>query len=90
MLDGKYDEAWGNCEYAQREKALLWTDGSVEADRVRDRVRRWWHARNSRGTSSASSEGGELERELQCAECGDRFLAPLGTVRCVSCSDQEW
>jgi hypothetical protein len=34
MLDGKYDEAWGNCEYAQREKALLWTDGSVEADRV--------------------------------------------------------
>ena len=90
MLNGKHDAAWDGSEQAQREVSWKWHDAVVEGGGVRDRVRRWWHARGSGLDSPETREDSELEEIQECVECGDRFLAPLGTLRCMSCCDQEW
>jgi len=90
MLNGKYGETWNTGEHAQRETPWNWQSGLVEADRVRDRVRRWWRARSTGVEHRGTRERAELEQNLLCVECGDRFFAAPGTLRCTSCSDQEW
>ena len=88
MLNGKYGETWSTREHTGHDTPWNWPGGS--ADRVRDRVRRWWRARSTGLEHRGTRERQELEQNLQCVECGDRFFAPPGTLRCTSCSDQEW
>jgi len=89
MLNSKQDDAWKGYGQAQREMPWHWHGGMVEGGRVRDRVLRWWHARGS-GLDDPASRDSDLEQILQCAECGERFRGPPGTVRCMSCCDEEW